>query len=251
MQTVLKRLENDIVNHHVCFETLNAFAQAYPDNLNELTVHGWTILSRLIIVNRTAAMFWLSLPQVDPNVFNTSGMSPLTLAIDVHDTYIVAALLNKGASPDGGRDPHVDARTTPLTPLAMAVRQEQSDVVRLLLKSGADANLYPGLLTYVVHREYIEYADLLLSYGAKMGDVTDESSPAGIVRNDGCDAMRMVFSKHRHLIAHGKLQDDNITPPKQITSTALPPRSRRSHRPHQVFPIRSTKVLQFNAFPKD
>jgi ankyrin repeat protein len=103
------------------------------------------------------------------------GWVPLQIATRQRQTEAVAALLSLGANPDC-RDPD-----TGCTPLIVAVTNGDTQIVKHLIESGADVNVFSGLenrnaFCEAVFARRADIIDILIAAGARM-DLIRESYP--------------------------------------------------------------------------
>jgi ankyrin repeat protein len=99
----------------------------------------------------------------NPEILDTSGLTPLHLAVDLQSADAANALLSGGAQ--------VDVRdAVSRTPLMRAVESDQLEMAKLLIENGADLNAYDRRgdtsLHRTVRRRNIETTTLLLDQGA-------------------------------------------------------------------------------------
>ena len=101
-----------------------------------------------------------------PDVLVGRNTSALTYAVETKNTEVARLLISHGAKPNGMVEPSCD------TPLHMAAKGGQSEIVKLLLESGADANAAQESggtpLLYAAEAGHQEIVKLLLDAGANV-----------------------------------------------------------------------------------
>ena len=106
---------------------------------------------------------------------------------------VVKSLIKQGADLD-------QANQTTLSPLEYAISYGNRDIVKLLLKKGADAN-YPGnsFLEFTAQLGFYDIAKDLLSYGAKIN--SEHQSPIFTAAKKGDERFIRLFQKQEPVSA--------------------------------------------------
>jgi len=144
---------------------------------------------------------------IDLDACARSGCSPTAMLISATrhgNVDVVSLLLEYGAEKwINDSDGHF-----PTTPLHFAIGQKQTDIARLLLDNGADANgLVPGLREMLLHGairdRYIEGVDLLLQHNADISAVDGQGqTPLHRAARDGeLEAVRKLLKKGANMDA--------------------------------------------------
>jgi ankyrin repeat protein len=124
--------------------------------------------------NDPAFLRMLLAANADPNIVDNAGISPLIWSIDCALDEHVRILL------EGSADPNLQSAMME-TPLIVAISNNSTPIIRRLLMAGANPN-YPTLslrrnispLTYAIKEGQVETVELLLNAGADPNNTSDD-----------------------------------------------------------------------------
>lgn len=141
----------------------------------------------------------------NPNIKNAFHFTPLLLAVMSNSRALVELLLNAGAD--------MEVISSDATPLVQAIQHGFTDVVRLLLESGAQVNFAPrrGItpLMIAARQGNVEIMELLLTFGANSNARSDlDYTPliyAIHANRNRIAAVRLLLENGADLMARNKL----------------------------------------------
>lgn len=117
------------------------------------------ILEQAVSSNNMEALVWLLDQQVDPNMRNADGSSPLTTAIRENRAEMVDLLISRGADPNlRGQD----------WPICMAVRSPA--ILRRILAVISEPRAFKGVMEMAVTAGQLESVKLLVAAGVSIED---------------------------------------------------------------------------------
>jgi ankyrin repeat protein len=162
-----------------------------------------------------------SVSDIDLNITNNSGATPLICAISIRSSECVKLLLDKGADIEYSCDGY--------TPLMLAAQEGLFDIVQILINNKADINAkHPdnglSVLMAAARDGHLEIVNLLLANGVDVEAATTEGSTAlMIARYFKQKQVVEILEKHLGIYNYGiapeilnrtvtKFVDDEDTP---------------------------------------
>jgi ankyrin repeat protein len=157
----------------------------------------WTLLHHVIDRSDDAQALRLISAGAPLEAASIAGQTPLKFAVSNNRPRVVDALLAKGANPDGR------GSRTAIPPLAAAVLAEQPEMIRRLLKAGADVDItlyeeeQPLLAVVISNNKKLDVLHLLVDAGARL-DATDDEGYGALeyaIAKDRVDALEYLRAK--------------------------------------------------------
>jgi len=189
------------------FSCLNGGLQAFP-------LHD---VARVGDVDRVGSLLD---GNADPDENNYRGDTPLRAAIEGGHCGVVQLLLEKGADPNKKSGSYLEIGITPLQYVATNKgngERERGAITQLLLTHGADVHvkmkeLDKTALHFAAEKGFGEVVDLLLSYGARVNELTGVGQTSLDLVLGGCGVLGGVSKdpRIRKRVKHSLIRHHNV-----------------------------------------